>query len=169
MSDPTPKEIAISNALTEIYQTLGRKMDNGGALVKAWVRWIPNVPAEYIQKAFDLAMATTGRAMVPVPKQVNEAYSILKRDDKSWDDQTSTEIKHNPERYRECIEKCKKEYPEFAKILSAIDIKDNKPIDPTKDKTDYYFSRSFSELYKCKFGGKMAEKFDMNKVVGKNG
>lgn len=165
MSDPTPKEIAISNALTEIYQTLGRKMDNGGALVKAWVRWIPNVPAEYIQKAFDLAMATTGRAMVPVPKQVKDAYGTIKRDDDSWDSRESTVIAHGPGWYQQHTDKRKTEYPEFARIFSTINVNDSRPMDPLKNEDDKYFMKYFNELYNRRFGGKMANKFDMNSVM----
>lgn len=84
MPNFTPKEIAISNALEEIFQVVGRKIENGVALVRAWVRWLPEVPESHIQRSFDLAMSRGGRSAVPTPERVTEAYRELKKDDVSW-------------------------------------------------------------------------------------
>jgi len=159
----SPKEIAVSNALTEIYNVLGRRLENGEATVKAWLRWIPNIPVDYIQKSFDLAMSMGGRAMVPTPKNVKDAYGTLKKDE-NWTTRTDA-VAHSAQWYQDAIAKGSRDYPEFSTIFSTINVNDSRPLDG-RNEEDRYFMKIFNLLYTKRFGGKMANKFDIDGAIG---
>lgn len=61
----------------EIYDFLGKTPCDGMATVKAWSRWLWEVPADLIQQSFDLVM--TNFKGIPTPEKVIAAYRDVRK------------------------------------------------------------------------------------------
>lgn len=130
MSDLTPKEIAVGKALRQIHDAIGRDFRNPEITAKAWVRWIPDIPENYIQRSFDLAMARGGRASIPVPEKVTAAFRELKKDDNWKDTKVGERVNQKtPAQYNEEIGALMRKYPHMAQLFSEIDVTDSRPAD----------------------------------------